>query len=115
MSRVGFYGKDQSEARKTGPDWPILPCKDLFLGNTTSGSDIALLKEGNITSEGDIALFFLLRRKAGTAVKEMSIYMCSVCFYRKSVDEGDFNRRKAAQRVLQWQGAEQRSFAYVEL
>ena len=58
MSRVGFYGKDQSEARKTGPDWPILPCKDLFLGNTTSGSDIALLKEGNITSGGDIALFF---------------------------------------------------------
>ena len=57
MSRVGFYGKDQSEARKTGPDWPILPCKDLFLGNTTSGSDIALLKEGNITSGGDIALF----------------------------------------------------------
>ena len=41
--------------------------------------------------------------------------MCSVCFYRKNVDEGDFNRRKAAQRVLQWQGAEQRYFAYVEL
>ena len=56
ISRVGFYGKDQSEARKTGPDWPILPCKDLFLGNTTSGSDIALLKEGNITSGSDIAL-----------------------------------------------------------
>ena len=94
MSRVGFYGKDQSEARKTGPDWPILPCKDLFLGNTTSGSDIALLKEGNITSGGDIALFFFffLRRKAGTAVKEM----CSVCFYRQSVDEGDFNRRKSS-------------------
>ena len=75
MSRVGFYGKDQSEARKTGPDWPILPCKDLFLGNTTSGSDIALLKEGNITSGSDIALFFFFffffRRKAGTAVKEM--------------------------------------------
>ena len=58
MSRVGFYGKDQSEARKTGPDWPILPCEDLFLGNATSGNDIALLKEGNITSGGDIALFF---------------------------------------------------------
>ena len=43
MSRVGFYGKDQSEAWKTGSDWPILPSKDLFLGNTTSGSDIALL------------------------------------------------------------------------
>ena len=63
MSRVGFYGKDQSEARKTGPDWPILPCKDLFLGNTTSGSDIALLKEGNITSGGDIALFFFFFKK----------------------------------------------------
>ena len=95
MSRVGFYGKDQSEARKTGPDWPILlPCKDLFLGNTTSGSEIALA----------LALFyfflFFLRRNAGTAIKEM--YLCSVCFYRNSVDEGDFNRRKAAQRVLQW-------------
>ena len=30
MSRLGFYGKDQSEARKTGLDWPILPSKDLF-------------------------------------------------------------------------------------
>ena len=58
MSRVGFYGKDPSEARKTGLDWPKLPSKDLFLGNTTSGSDIALLKEGNTTSGGDIALFF---------------------------------------------------------
>ena len=104
MSRAGFYGKDQSEARKTGSDRPILPCKDLFLGNTTSGSDIALLKEGNITSGGDIALFFFffffLRRKTGTAVKKM--YMCSVCFYRKSVDEGDFNLWKEAQRVLPW-------------
>ena len=41
--------------------------------------------------------------------------MCSVCFCRQSLDESDFNRRKAAQRVLQWQGAEQRSFAYVAL
>ena len=63
MSRVGFFGKDQSEARKTGPDWPILPCKDPFLGNITSGSDIALLKEGNITSGGDIALFFFFCKK----------------------------------------------------
>ena len=58
--------------------------------------------------------FFFVRRKAGTAVKEM----CSVCFYRQRVDEGDegdFNPRKAAQRVLPWQGAEQRSFANVEL
>ena len=36
MSRVGFYGKDQSEAQnsKTGPDWPILPSKDLFFWAT---------------------------------------------------------------------------------
>ena len=69
MSRVGFYGKDQSEARKTGPDWPILPCKDLFLGNTTSGSDIALLKRAISLPEAILPsffllLFFFLRRKA---------------------------------------------------
>ena len=75
MSRVGFYGKDQTEARKTGPDWPILPSKDLFLGNTTSGSDIALLKEGNITSGGDIALFFLLLKKERRHSRQENVHV----------------------------------------
>ena len=83
MSRVVFYDKDQSEARKTGPGWPILPCKDLFLGNTTSGSDIALLKEGNITSGGDIALFFFFFKKESRHSRQGNVHVLGLLLPKK--------------------------------
>ena len=67
----------------------LLPSQDLFLGNTTSGSDIALFKRGQYHFRRWYCPF-LFRRKAGTAFKEI----CSVSSYRRSVDNGDFNRKQ---------------------
>ena len=84
MSRVGFYGKDQSEAQKTGPDWPIYYPLRTFFWATPLPEMISPSKKRAISLPEVILPSFLQKTKSQNSVSLQSL---------PSIDEGDFNRK----------------------